>query len=103
MEARIDSGVTMGTRLSVAQLPAAREQRERDAGEYHRGGRDQREAPRGVDVGQAEEAVAETVDHIKERVEMRQRLPERGQRMDRVEHAGQERERHDQEILECRE
>src|SRR5690349_15670318 len=63
---------------------------------------DDREARRGCCVRQAEKAVAEPVDHIEERIEMRQRLPERRQRMDRVEDAGQERQRHDDEILECR-
>ena len=47
-------------------------------------------------------SVAEAVDHVEDRVQMRDGLPEGGQRMDRVEHARQERERHDDEVLERR-
>src|SRR5690349_23894349 len=84
----------------MTQLPAAREQGERDDREAGGARRDHTEAHERRHVGQPEEAVAEAVDHIKERIEMRQRLPERRQRMDRVEHARQKRERHDQEVLE---
>jgi hypothetical protein len=51
----------------------------------------------------AEEAVAEAVDHVEDRIQVRDRLPERRQRVDGVEHAGQEGERHHDEILEGRE
>src|SRR4030095_7825666 len=47
-----------------------------------------------------EKAVAESVDHIEERVEAGCRLPERRQRMDRIERAAQEREWNDDEMLE---
>src|SRR5512143_4073588 len=85
---------------SVSQLVPAREHRERDRGHDERRGGDQGEASLRRDVREAEEAVAEAVDHIKERIEMRQRLPERRQRVDRVEDAREKRERHDQEVLE---
>src|SRR5205085_5200413 len=63
---------------------------------------DHEEARRRGDIRQSEEAVTKAVDHIEERIEMRQRLPERRQAVDRIEHTGQEGERHDEEVLKRR-
>src|SRR2546428_7089038 len=99
MAVSIDSVVVMGA--SMPELPPAREQRERHERKPGGAGPDDGKAQPGRRVGKAEEAVAEAVDHIKERIEMRHRLPERRKRPDRVEHPGQEREWDDHEILEC--
>src|SRR6185503_1148840 len=87
---------------SMPKLVAALEHDQRYRAQCRAEEDDDREARRGCYIRQAEKAVAEAVDHIEERIEMRQRLPERRQRMDRVENAGQERQWHDDKILECR-
>src|SRR2546427_10039204 len=99
MAVSIDSVVVMGA--SMPELPPAREQRERHERKPGGAGTDDGKAQPGRRVGKAEEAVAEAVDHIKERIEMRHRLPERRKRPDRVEHPGQEREGGEYEILGC--
>ena len=55
-----------------------------------------------IDVGLPEEGIAEAVHHVEERIGVRGHLPERRQRMHRIEHARQEGERHHQEVLERR-
>src|SRR5262249_50861649 len=59
--------------------------------------RDDRQARERREVRSAEEAVAEAVDHVEERIGVRGGLPERWQRVDRVENAGEEGERQDEE------
>ena len=118
MDVLMDSGVTMGEpRYGVWKGPAGAHaaatqrrsfQPRRSSASVaprqdERARRDDGEAQRRRHVGQPEEAIAKPVNHIEERIRVRQRLPERRQRMDRVEHAGQKRERRDQEILERRE
>src|SRR5882672_9562393 len=85
--------------MLVPQLVPAPQQRERRPRDEGKERRCHAEAAQRMDVRNAEEAEAEAVDHVEERVEMRQPLPERRQGVNRVEHTGQERERHDQEIL----
>src|ERR1700687_5334451 len=84
---------------SVSSLIAALEYPKRQGAQRAAGPGDDREAQARLDVGKPEKAVAKAVDHIEERIEMRQRLPERRQGMDRVEKARQKSQRHDQEIL----
>src|SRR6266850_6675514 len=86
--------------MLVPQLVTALEHRERHSGSHSQEGRDDSQAPKRVDVGDAEEAVAESVNHVEKRVEMREPLPEGGERMDRVEHSREKGERHDEEVLE---
>ena len=57
-----------------------------------------RDADRQRAVGVADEAVAEAVDHVEERVEVRQPARRRRQPVDRIEGAGQEGQRRDDEI-----
>src|SRR5690606_14099614 len=82
------------------QLVAPREHRQGERREYHETQAHHAERKPGRGVRLTEETVAEPVDHEEERVEMRHVLPELRQRVDRVEHARQHRERHDQEVLE---
>src|SRR6478736_5922933 len=86
----MDSGVTMAVfldgRLLETEFPAAPEQRERRNRQHDAGHRNHGEAGPWGHVRNAEESVAEAVDHIKERIPTRQRLPERRQRVDRIEH-----------------
>src|SRR3569623_361157 len=81
---------------STPQLVAGNEQPQTNRGNQHEEARGPRQAFDDADIGNAEESVAETVDEIKERIEMRSSEPERPQRMHRVEHDGQERRRGDQ-------
>src|SRR3546814_16488705 len=53
-------------------------------------------------VGVAEKAIAETVDHVEERIEVARLEPDRRQVVHRVEHTGQNRSRRDEEIGERR-
>src|SRR5258706_780913 len=86
--------------MLVPQLVSASQDGERQPRDQDEKGRDEGQAPKGVHVRDAEEAVGEAVDYVEERIEVRKPLPESGQRMDRVEHPGKKRERHDEEILE---
>src|SRR3954447_15368120 len=89
-------------RQSVTDLVAALQQQQREPGQHDAAHADDGEADDGGHVRETEEAVAEAVDHIEERIEVRQLLPEWRQRVHRVENARKKRERHDQEVLECR-
>src|SRR5262245_4760570 len=92
------SGVT----ISMPQLVAGFQDRQTGERYGKQAHADHRQARRGRHVRNAEKAVAEAVDQVEEGVGVRQLEPESGQRMDRVEHPRQERERHDDEVLECR-
>src|SRR6218665_775614 len=48
----------------------------------------------------AKKAVTKAVDHVEKRVQVADRLPERRPRLYRIEHAGQNGHRHDDEVLE---
>src|SRR5436190_1441662 len=97
----MDSGVVIS--ISVPKLVAALEQKQRQRGQAEAENSHDDEARFRCNVGEPEEAVTKAVDHIEEGIEMRQGLPERRKAVDRVEDTGQESERHDQEILKCRE
>src|SRR5436305_15148457 len=86
----------------MPELVARSEKQECGRGYGQEGGKNYRKAGKRREIRGAEEAVAEAVDHIEEGVGMRQPLPERRQRMDRVEDAREKRERHDDEVLKCR-
>src|SRR5687767_15450044 len=77
------SGVTM----SSSQLVAGFEQHKARRRHREECGRDQRQADARGDIGGAEEAVAEAVDHVEKRIAMRKRAPHGRQRVDGVEHA----------------
>src|SRR5579859_5643647 len=62
--------------------------------------RNYRRANPGRHVGNAEETVAKTVDHVEKGIGVGQSPPELGQRMDRIEHAREHRCRKYHEILE---
>src|SRR5207244_13423854 len=87
--------------FSVPQLVPALQQEQRERRQAEAENPHDAEACFRRSVGTPEKAVTKAVDHIEERIEMRQRLPERRQAVDRVEHHGQGSERHDQEIMEC--
>ena len=87
--------------FSVPQLVPALQQEQRERRQAEAENPHDAEACFRRNVGKPEKAVTKAVDHIEERIEMRQRLPERRQAVDLVEHAGQERERYDDEVLEC--
>src|SRR5574340_1473799 len=88
---------------SVSEFVAATQQHQGNRGYCHKAGTgDQQTEPGGV-VGLADEGVAEAVDQVEHRIGARDTLPERRQRMNRIEHAGQEGERQDEEVLERRE
>src|SRR2546430_9403117 len=86
--------------FSVPQLVAALQQEQRERRQAEAENPHDAEACFRRNVGEPEKAVTKAVDHIEERIEMRQRLPERRQAVNRIEHAGQESERHDQGNLE---
>src|SRR6266436_6792175 len=86
--------------MLVPQLVSASEHDQRQPGDRSEKSRDYGEALERVHVRNAEESVAEAVDHVEERVEMRKPLPEGRERMDRIEHARKEGQRHDEKILE---
>src|SRR5262245_46928077 len=86
--------------MSVPQLVSAPEHRERQPRDDGEESHDHDEASEWVHVRDAEEAVAETVDHVEEGIDVRNTLPEGGERMDRVEDPRKECEGHDQKILE---
>ena len=79
----------------------ARKHRQRDERQPQRAAADDDQAGSRRNIRQAEKAVTKAVDHIEERIEARQRLPERRQRMDRIENAREKRQWQDEEILEC--
>src|SRR5437773_3309813 len=85
---------------SVPELPSARQQCECNRCEQCSTHGNDSETKEGRSIGQTEKPIAKAVDHIKERVEMRHHLPNRRQRVNRIEHTGQKRKRHDDEILE---
>src|SRR3989454_8611963 len=87
---------------SIPQLVPGLEQPEADQADDQKAYSEHRQAGVGRHVGRAEEAVAKAIDHVKERVGVRQLLPEAGQRMNRIEHAGKKAERHDDEVLKRR-
>src|SRR5512139_3043570 len=95
------SSVSIRERL-VSEFVAALQQRQGNRGYCHKAGTCDQQAGPGVGVGLADEGVAEAVDQVEHRVDARDGLPERRQRMDRIEHAGQEGERQDEEVLERR-
>src|SRR5262245_52990328 len=66
---------------SVPQPIAALEQEQREGRQPQRRAADDGQADPGRDVGQTEKPVAEAVDHIEERIEVRNFLPEAWQRM----------------------
>src|SRR5216684_3882874 len=86
--------------MLVPQPVTALEHRERHSGNRSQKSPHDGQTPKRVDVRDAEEAVAESVNHVEKRVEMREPLPEGGERMDRVEHPRKKGERHDEEVLE---
>src|SRR5438552_5608151 len=86
--------------MLMPQSVTALEHRERDCGNHAQKGRHDGQAPKRVDVRNAEKTVAEPVNHVEKRVEMRDPLPERGERMNRVEHSRKKSEGHDEEVLE---
>src|SRR5690242_5090397 len=83
----------------VPKLVPGLEQPHAQSREQEQAGDDDTDAHLGSDIANAEEAVAKTVHHIEERVQMRGRLPERRQRFYGIEHPGEKRERHDDEVL----
>ena len=54
------------------------------------------------DIAHPKKAIAKSIDHVKERVQVADLLPNQGQRMNRIEHARQEGHGHDHKILERR-
>src|SRR5215510_7968660 len=84
----------------VTQLVAACKQTHREHSQHHEKGGDDREAHERIDIRLAEKTVAKAVDHVEERIEPRHLAPAGRQRMRRIEHTRQERERHDDEVLE---
>src|SRR6185369_15816830 len=92
------SGVT----ISMPQ-PVARSQ-ERETGERYgnQATADHRQARRRRHVRNTEETIAEAVDHVEKGIRVRQIEPELGQGVNGVEHAREESERHDDEVLERR-
>src|SRR2546422_3857979 len=89
-----------GVTISIPQL-VARLQEEKSNQRYgNEAHRDYRKARRRRDIRNAEETVAEAVDHVEEGVGVRQPQPEFRQRVDGIEHAGEKGERHDDEVLE---
>src|SRR5712691_3558239 len=87
---------------SIPQFVPRLEQPEADQADDQKAYPDHRQARIRRHVGSAEEAVAKAIDHVKERVGVRQLLPEAGQRMNRIKHAGKKAERHDDEVLKRR-
>src|SRR5712691_9530393 len=87
---------------SIPQSVPRPEQPEADQADDQKAYPDYRQAGIRRHVGGAEEAVAKAIDHVKERVGVRQLLPETGQRMNRIKHAGKKGERHDDEVLKRR-
>src|SRR3954464_1688523 len=90
----------VGGNHSVPELVAGFQKPESERGYGEEEARDYREARARREIGHPEDAIAEAIHHIEERVGVRQALPEGRQRMDRIEHAREEREGHDDEILE---
>src|SRR6266853_1483985 len=88
--------------MSMPQPVTALEHRERYSGNCTQKNGHDGQTPKRVDVRDAEETVAESVNHVEKRIEMREPLPESGERMDRVEHPREKGERHDEEVLEGR-
>ena len=76
------------------------QQMQRDASHDQIGTTDQPQTGPGRDIADTEKAVAKTVDHVEERIEMADLLPERRQRMYGIKHAAQKRHGRDEEILE---
>src|SRR5205823_14846854 len=97
----MDSGVVIS--ISVPKLVSALEQKQRQRGQAEAENSHDDEARLRRDVGEPEKAVTKAVDHIEEGMEMQQGLPEGRQVVDGVEHAEQERERHEQKLQEGRE
>src|SRR3989454_3185858 len=87
---------------SIPQLVPGLEQPEADQADDRKAYPEHRQAGIRRHVGSPEEAIAKAIDHVKERVGVRQLLPEAGQRMNRIEHAGKKAERHDDEVLKRR-
>src|SRR6266536_6124749 len=88
--------------FSVPQLVPALQQEQRERRQAEAENPHDAEACFRRNVGKPEKAVTKAVDHIEERIEMRQRLPERRQAVNRIEHTRQEGERHDEKILKSR-
>src|SRR5450830_1795530 len=83
-----------------AQFVATLEHAYGQGRQYDQEGSDNRQTDKRIDVRLAKETVAEAIDHIKKRVEMRDGLPKWRQRVDRIKHPSQKGQRHNQEILE---
>src|SRR6266853_1200555 len=86
--------------MLMPQSVTALDHRERHGGNHAQKARHDGQAPKRVDVRDAEETVAEPVNHVEKRVEMREPLPEGGKEMNRVEHSRKKGKRHDEEVLE---
>src|SRR5580765_3074078 len=86
--------------MLVPQFVSASEHDQRQPRDHDEKNRDHGDAAQRMYVRHPEETVSESIDHVEERVEMRKPLPERRERMDRVEHTRKKRQRHDQKILE---
>src|SRR4030095_8237692 len=76
--------------ISMPQLVARFQERQTGERYGNQAGADHRQAHGRRDIGEAEKPVAEAVDHVEEGVGVRKAQPEFGQRMDRVEHPGEE-------------
>src|SRR5512143_1394812 len=92
-------GVPPEVERLVSEFVAATQQPKGNRGYCHKAGPGDQQPEPGVGIGLADEGVAEAVDQVEDRVDARHRLPERRQRMDRVEHAREEGQRQDQEVL----
>src|SRR5712671_7786246 len=103
MPASIPCLMLSGVTMSVTKLVAGGEHPQRAARDQQQAYSEHAQADSGRDVGDAEEAVPKAVDQIEEWIRVRQGLPHRGQRMHGIEDTGKEGERHDDEVLECRE
>src|SRR5262245_40417178 len=75
--------------ISMPQVVPRLEERQTGERYGNQARRDHRQAHGRGNVRQAKEAVAEAVDHVEERVGVRQPEPEFGQGVDRVEHPGE--------------
>src|SRR6185503_14244518 len=87
---------------SMPDLVADPQEMQAHGADDRQAGGDHSETQPWRDVTGPEEAVAEAIDHVEERVEVAHLVPDRRQRLHRVEHAREERHRHDDEVLEGR-
>ena len=85
---------------SAADFVTAPQKFERQRGQQYERRQYDGKTEQRTHVRDTEKTVAKTVDHVKERIEVRQGLPEHRQRVNRIKHTAQEGERHDDKILE---